>query len=297
MMISILISTIDDRIQRVKDVLLSQRDDVEYIVSHQYTRERYKGDIPSELKRDDVTISQIEGKGVSESRNNAIRLARGKIALVADDDVTYKHSYIDLVKDTFQSNPDIDVALFKIKTAPGEPGYKNYPETPVELKKKIFAVSSIEMSFRISKIKDKDLHFDERFGAGHEYLIGAEETIFVEDCIKNGFKVVYVPEFVVEHSHKSNIDSVPKFDKRKNWLTGAYDCRTNGSIALLKAFLGTVKMLPELLKYRANPLTYFYHRLSAALYILRTNSKENLYGNSLPDKTEKSKSKVTILDI
>lgn len=272
-MISILVSTIDNRIQRVKNVLLSPRDDVEYIVSHQYTSDIYKV-IPDDLKkRSDVTISQIEGKGVSKSRNNAIRLASGDIALLSDDDVTYQHSYIDTVKETFQNNPDFDVILFKIKTRGGEPEYKNYPEDQVELKKKIFAVSTIEISLNLKKIKESALYFDERFGVGQDLLINSEESIFVEDCINEGLKVVYVPEYIVEHPYERTISSVPKFDKRKNWVTGAYDCRINGSIALLKAFLGTIKYLPELLENKVNPVTYFYQRLSAVIYILRTNKR------------------------
>ncbi len=115
MKINILISTIDEKILQVKDVILDPRDDVEYIISHQYTNGRFK-DIPSELVRNDITVSQIEGKGVTKSRNNALRLATGDIGLFSDDDVTYRDEYIDIVKETFLTNPDIDVALFKIKT-------------------------------------------------------------------------------------------------------------------------------------------------------------------------------------
>jgi glycosyltransferase involved in cell wall biosynthesis len=272
-MISILISTIDDKIHKAKNVLLSPRDDIEYIISHQYTSEAYK-EIPADLLRNDVTISQIEGKGVARSRNNAIRLASGDVGLFADDDVTYQESYIDLLKKTFQDNPDIDIVLFKIKTRPGEPEYKSYPESPIELKKLEFSASSVEIGFNINKIKESGLKFDERFGAGQELLIISEETIFIEDCLKHGLKVVFIPEYIVEHPYQSTIKSVPKYDKRRNWVTGAYDCRSNGSIALLKAFLGTIKYLPDLLKNGVNPLTYFYHRLSAVIYILRTTKKK-----------------------
>lgn len=271
-MISILISTIDEGIQRVKNVLLEPRDDVEYIISHQYTRNNER-EIPPELLRSDVTISQMEGKGISKSRNNAIRHASGEIGLFADDDVTYEENYIDIVKETFQDNPDIDIALFKIKTGPGEPEYKSYPESRVELKRTMFSISSVEIGFNINKIRETGIYFDERFGVGRELIIGAEETIFIEDCLKEGLKVVYIPEYIVEHPFLSTIKTVPKFDKRRNWVTGAYDCRTNGSIALLKAFGGTVKILPELLKHKINPFSYLYNRLSAVIYILRTNKR------------------------
>ncbi len=278
MKISILISTIDQRIERVKNVLLNPRDDIEYIVSHQYTSERYK-QIPSELQRADVMVTQIPGKGLTKSRNHALKLAKGDIGLFSDDDVTYQECYIDILKNTFRTNPDIDVALFKIKTGSGEPEYRNYPKLQENLKNKLFSVSSIEIGFRIQRIRESGLLFDERFGAGQELLIGSEEKIFIKDCLKFGLKVVYVPEYIVEHSFWSTINSIPKFDKRRNWVTGACDCRINGRIALLKAFVGTFKILPDLLKHKVNPLSYFYQRLSAAIYILRTNKENNTLVN------------------
>ncbi|SHE35416.1 Glycosyl transferase family 2 [Fodinibius roseus] len=302
-MISILVSTIDEGIKRVKNVLLEPRDDVEYIVSHQYTSDRYR-EIPDELKRRDVTISQIKGKGVSRSRNNAIKHASGEIGLFADDDVTYRNSYIDIVKETFRENTDIDIALFKIKTRTGEPEYKEYPEARLELKKTSFSISSVEIGFNIEKIKNAGLYFDERFGAGRELIVGAEETVFIEDCLKHGLKVLYVPEYIVEHPFLSTIKSVPKFDKRRNWVTGAYDCRTNGSIALFKAFGGTLKILPTLLRHGINPFSYLYHRLSAALYILRTNKKymaveddSVIYPSKRSRPTSRSEHKVSALDV
>src|SRR5699024_1928638 len=219
--------------------------DVEYIISHQYTDEADR-EIPAELNRPDVTISQIEGPGVTKSRNNALAHATGDIAIFADDDVTYLASYIDTVEKTFLSNPDADIVLFKIKTGPGEPEYKNYPDRRIELKKLLFAPSSVEIGFRIDRIRESGISFDERFGAGRELLIGAEETIFIEDCLRQDFKILYIPEYIVEHPYHSNIKSVSNFSKSKNWVIGAYDCRTNGKIALLKAFGGTVKILQEL---------------------------------------------------
>lgn len=273
--INILISTIDDRINHVEKVLLNPRDDIKYIIFHQYMGEAYKR-IPPNLKRSDVTIFQMEGKGLSKSRNYTIKLATGDIALFADDDLTYRPNYIKNLINAFLSNPDADVILFKIKTSPDEPEYKNYPEYKVDLKDKLLSISTPEIAFKVESVKKLGLFFDERFGAGQELLIGSEETIFIEDCLKKGLKVIFVPEYITEHPYESTIKSIPRYDKRRNWVTGAYDCRTNGQIALLKAFFGTIKILPELLKNGVNPFIYFYHRLSAVLYILQTNKNSSL---------------------
>ena len=132
--LNILISTFDEGIHKVKNVILDYREDVSYIISHQYTQEKYKI-VPLELNRKDILISQIPGLGVTNSRNNAINLAHGEIGLFSDDDVTYSHSYFDTIIETFDNEESLDVCVFKIKTPEGFPEYKNYPKNKIKLKK------------------------------------------------------------------------------------------------------------------------------------------------------------------
>ena len=255
--INILISTIDSGINNLNNVILDLQKNVEYIVSHQYTDEKFKT-IPAFLERSDVRVSQIQGKGVTKSRNNAIRLADGDIGLFADDDVTYRETYFESLKRVFEHNPDLDVALFKIETGPNQPEYKKYPGEIVQYKNAP-SVSTIEIGFRIKKVKEKDIWFDERFGAGQPLLIGSDERLFVQDCINAGLKVKFFPEYVVSHPVESTVKKIPKYDKRLIWVTGGVDCRLNGPVALLKAFLGTFKIVPDLMRNNINPLTYFYY--------------------------------------
>ena len=269
MKLNILISTLNDGIDNVKDVVLEPRNDVSYIISHQYTSESYKY-IPQELVRGDITVSQIEGVGVAKSRNNAIRLATGDIGLFSDDDVRYQHSDIDTVKKTFKQHVEADVAIFKIRTPEGDPEYKIFPDEIIEYQRAP-SVGTVQMAFRVNKVKEENVFFDERFGAGQKLLVSEGERIFVHDCINAGLRVFYFDEYIVEHPYFSKAKGIPKYDKRKNWVVGGMDCRINGPIALVKAFLGTLKMLPDLLRHKTNPLTYFYQRLSAVIYVLRTN--------------------------
>ncbi len=273
MKVNILISTIDRRIESVSKVLLEPRPDVSYIISHQYTNERHKY-IPDYLNRPDVTVSQLPGFGITKSRNNVIRLADGDIGLFADDDVTYRHSDIDILKKTFLKNSQADVAIFKIRTPAGDPEYKNFSREKRQYEKAC-NVGTVQVAFRVSTIKKNKVRFDERFGIGNPLLIGGEEQLFLHDCIQSGLHVFFFPEYIVEHPYMSTIKGIAKYDKRKNWVAGGIDCKLNGSIALIKAFAGTLKIIPDLLKNRVNPATYFYHRISAVIYILRTNKGRN----------------------
>ncbi|MDX1637136.1 MAG: glycosyltransferase family A protein, partial [Balneolaceae bacterium] len=240
--VNILISTIDSGIHNLDNVILEPRDDLSYILVHQYTSEEYKS-VPSFLNREDIRISQIKGRGVTRSRNLAIELSDGDIGLFADDDVTYQPGYFDTLIRVFEENPDLDVALFKIKTGPDEPEYKDYPDQ-IRSIQQAPAVGTVEIGFRINRIKEKEIFFDERFGAGQPLLIGSDERLFVQDCINSGLTVTYFPEYIVNHPFESSVKKLKKYDKRLIWVTGGVDCRLNGPVALLKAFLGTIKHAP-----------------------------------------------------
>lgn len=272
--LNILISTYNDRIYQVKDVLLEPREDVTYIISHQYTDDVYKA-IPKELVRDDIVVSQLWGKGVTKSRNNAIKRSEAPIALFSDDDVRYTNEYINTVIRRFKSNDSLDVALFKIKTPEGCPEYKKYPEllTHLTTKKLPFSVGTIEIAFRTECVKKKRVLFDERFGAGQPLLIGGDESIFIVDCIKKNLNVWFFPEYMVEHPLESSIQLIPIFDKRRVAVMGASDARINGLRAIPKAFYHTLSLYPLLKKNGKKPLEFLKERLSASMYIYRTNRR------------------------
>lgn len=270
--LNVLISTIDGGIENIKNVILSPREDVHYIVSHQFREEKFNF-TPPELLREDITVSHIPGFGVTKSRNYSIGLATGDIGFFSDDDVKYEHSDFDAILKSFKENEFLDVALFKIRTPKGSPEYKNYPAEAQKLNRLLFSVGTIEISFRVQKIVKSSILFDERFGAGNSFLIGSDENIFILDCLKQGLNVWFFPTYVVQHPFESTVKKLPKYDKQRVRVAGGFDCRINGSVSILKAFLGTLKLLPDLIKEKENPIKYLYHRLSGVLYILRTTHR------------------------
>jgi len=270
--LNILISTYDNGIQQLESVIIEPLPGVRYTVVHQYSEDRFKK-VPGFLKREDIQVTHMPGRGVTKSRNKAIELAKGEVGLFADDDVTYNPQNFEKLRKIFSENENLDIGLFKIKTPPGDPEYKEYPPGRL-LIKKAPSVGTVEIAFRIPSVQGKNLFFDERFGAGNDLLIGSDEKIFVQDCLKAGLQVEYFPEYIVEHPYESTVNTISKYDKRKIWVTGGYDCRTNGPVAILKAFLGTAKYMPDLLRHKVNPLYYLYHRLSAVLYILKSKPRQ-----------------------
>lgn len=269
MNLDILISTIDQGIENVISILLPVRPDVKYIISHQYLDEKFLP-IPKELIREDVLVSQIPGKGLTKSRNNAIRLATGDVCVIADDDVKYTNEYFDTIIKAYQVS-SFDILCFKINTGKGNPEYKKYPQKQIVINSLSDHVpSSIEITFIRNKIIDNSINFDERFGLG-SWLSGGEENLFIYDAIKKGLKVGFIPEFIVEHPFESTNKSFPKYSQQRVRVIGALDARLNGLLSIPKAFFATLRYSIDLIRNKKNPFVYFYDRIAGSIYILKSS--------------------------
>lgn len=220
-MIEVLISTLDNGIQSVPSILISNRDDVKYLIVHQLTHSSFKK-VPTELKRPDVKIYYLEGKGLSKSRNLAINNTTGEIAIIADDDVSYCNEYFNKIIEVYKNNPELDLACFKIKTTDSELEYKNYPINDHFISSIIqHSVSSIEITFKPESLRNKNIKFDKRFGLGSKFLPAGEENIFIFDCIENGLNIKYFPYYIVNHSFQSSGKTRKAHSKKTAHIRGA----------------------------------------------------------------------------
>lgn len=187
--LDILICTVSDRLAGVPDMLLAERDGVRYIVSVQHTCPALEVKIPWELEfRADVTIGLLEGMGLSRNRNNAIGMASASICLIADDDNRYLPGHIDTILDEWQKNPDADIITFQAQDYDGAPLHP-YPAP---------YVCSVEITFRLSSIRDRGLMFDNRFGLGSPLLCAGEEEVFITNARRAGLSIRYVPRVIVQ---------------------------------------------------------------------------------------------------
>lgn len=201
MTIDILICSLNKGIVRVEDVLRPTQEGVHYIVSYQYTDERYLDLIPEVLRqRPDVSLYTINGQGLSANRNAALSKATADIVMFADDDARFTEDTFAVVHDTFSQHPDLDVAFFQATTYTGKP-LKAYPTEPrtINSRPKDYSISTIEMAARRSALQGQ-LGFDERFGLGTRFLTCGEEDIWMTDALRLGLKMQYIPIKTVETS-------------------------------------------------------------------------------------------------
>lgn len=201
MTIDILICSLNKGIVRVQDVLLPPQEGVRYIVSYQYTDERYLDLIPACLEeREDVAVYKYKGQGLSANRNLALDKATSDLVMYADDDARLLPETPAVVKRPFEESPDLDVAFFCASTYTGK-SLKNYPKSSFEVlaMPKDYSISALEMVCRRRKVQGK-VRFDERFGLGTQFLTCGEEEVWLEDALRAGLTIQYFPQKIVETS-------------------------------------------------------------------------------------------------
>ena len=185
-------------IKKVERMLPAPQDGVKYIVSWQ---EHENAPVPTLIaSREDVVISRLDVKGLSNNRNNAIAQCRGDIILIADDDLQYEPDFANNIRKTFENNPEIDVALFKIHFH----SPKKYPLSNLRLRlpfpKKYF-VSSVEISFLRNRLNG--LKFWPQMGLGNNSLECGEDELFLISAIKRGLNCWYINKTIATHSEST----------------------------------------------------------------------------------------------
>lgn len=138
------------------------------------------------------TVKYIETteRGLSKSRNMAIRNADAEICILCDNDVEYVEGYESLICNAFETHPEADVIVFYIKRK--EKPRPNYPTERYMDYLSVLKIFSPEVAFRRSALIRSRITFDELFGAGAKYYMG-EENIFLYDCLRAGLKIQYMP--------------------------------------------------------------------------------------------------------
>lgn len=133
-------------------------------------------------------------RGLSKSRNHALKNAVGDICTLSDDDMKYVDDYEKLILDGYKKYPDADIIAFSFK-------YPNGNERKrLPINKKIgflysMKINSAMITFRRKRILENDIWFDTDFGAGSKYPWG-EENIFLFDCLRKGLKIYYMPVII-----------------------------------------------------------------------------------------------------
>jgi len=235
------------------------REGLSYIVSHQVCT---PSPIPQALlERSDVIVVQIEGRGLSANRNNAIKNATADLLVLADDDICLKAEYMDNLQLLAIANPQTDVFSLQALTPEGKPihYYPIKPFTHPHIPKG-FYYNSMGLVLRGHKNYPD---FDTRFGLGSERLPMGEEDVFVFECHKQGLNICYYPQPLLITSGtttSSDYSNNPSLQQAKG-----------AALTILHGpFKAKLKFLSTALRMRNQiPIRYHLHNLMEGMrYIL-----------------------------
>lgn len=139
-----------------------------------------------------VTYINTTERGLSRSRNMAIRNSDSDICLLCDDDEYLEDDYKEKIIRAYLDHPNENIIVFVIERRDyDEP--KSYPlkEGYVGLKQ-LLQTSSVQITFKKEAIISKGISFDIMLGSGTGNGAG-EENKFLMDCKRAGLKIYYVP--------------------------------------------------------------------------------------------------------
>jgi len=145
-----------------------------------------------------VRIINVAERGLSKSRNMAIKNAIKTICLIADDDVVYLQNFDEEIINAFNQNLDAAIITFNHQRIGLDKPQNNSKKPYRHSKKTIYDVCSIEIAFRLNSIRENNLFFDKYFGLGSYFEI-AEEFLFLRGAIKLNLKLYFSPHVIVSH--------------------------------------------------------------------------------------------------
>ncbi|HQE33833.1 MAG TPA: glycosyltransferase family 2 protein [Flavobacterium alvei] len=145
-----------------------------------------------------VRVINVDEKGLSKSRNLAIKNATKKICLIADDDVVYFPNFDTEIITAFNQNPKASIITFNHQRIGKKEPHNRSKKVYSHSQKTIENVCSIEIGFQLNAIKNNNICFDENFGLG-SYFETAEEYLFLLAAIKLKLNVIFSPFVIVSH--------------------------------------------------------------------------------------------------
>lgn len=136
-------------------------------------------------------------KGSPLSRNLAIKNAKGRICLFADDDVIYHHDFKTTILSAYKKYQDKDVITFEAVDKDNE-RYMHYHNQGPYTSNKVFYVNTIIISFKREAIQQTNTLFNPYFGIGSLFP-GSTEYFFMRSAFDNNLKLYHVNAFIVKH--------------------------------------------------------------------------------------------------
>lgn len=141
-------------------------------------------------------------KGLTNSRNLAIKNAKGRVCLIADDDVNYMKGFKDIILKAFHKYTDAGIITFQMVDDQGTL-FRSYPNIIEHDKKTISTANSVVIAFKKDEVVNKNVRFDPFFGLGSTFGT-ANEYVFLRNALSAGLRLYFEPQIILSHDKISS---------------------------------------------------------------------------------------------
>lgn len=182
MKVEVLVSCMN---QRDRELVAKSRITTDVLIINQASEEKAEEYFENGRR---VRMLTTRERGLSRSRNMALKYAQGDICVLCDDDEIFANNYKGKILKSFEKVRDADIIAFDVVNK--ETRLSRRVQKIGYLKS--LRISSCQIAFRRESILKRGLSFDVYMGAGSGNGCG-EENKFLIDALKNGLKIYYVP--------------------------------------------------------------------------------------------------------
>lgn len=212
-MISLIVATVN-RVAELDRLLSSLEDqgyrDFEVIVVDQNPDHRLVPLLSSHAR---LVIQHLRSeRGLSRARNAGLRVAKGDIIAIPDDDCWYPRDLLASVAEWFESHSRFGLLSTAVRTAENKPSGPNSPATSRPCTRSNVwrcAVSTALFMRRPVSATVGGFNEDIGVGASSKYQSG-EETDYVLRALEHGFQMWYESSLTVHHPPLDSIERLKK---------------------------------------------------------------------------------------
>jgi GT2 family glycosyltransferase len=201
-MVSLIVATVG-RVEELERLLASLEQQsyrhFEVIVVDQNPDERLA---PALSRHPRLAIVHLRsGRGLSRARNVGLRIARGTLVAIPDDDCWYPPDLLGRVVEWFASDPRFGLLGVSVRTAEGSPSGPNSPARPRECAKRNIWGCGVSTALFLRAQVCRDVgEFDENIGVGSASAFqSGEETDYILRAFAHGFRMWFEPALTVHH--------------------------------------------------------------------------------------------------
>ena len=167
-----------------------------------------------------VKMTSTTERGLSKSRNMALKNSTADFCVICDDDEVLTDNYVEMVEEAYmETNADaivFNIRSMNINIRPQEKLFEKVTKV-----NKFKSYSSVHVTFRRKIVNDNALSFNCYFGSGSGFYSMAEDSLFFDELHKCTDRIFTYPGIIAE-LYSEDSTWFKGFNKKYFYDTGAF---------------------------------------------------------------------------